>query len=327
MRSYAEFAAYIAGARDKQSRKLCNNTYAEKRDSGSIAVRLHRTDVLTFTRRGTVTFNTGGWNTVTTKARINEYAPSVFRVYSDHGILYLCGPRHFNRDKAQHWGFFDGITVNLRNKKPRKEDIRRAAKQERENKERQRMLARQNAQRRRKEKRDARIVAGIDALFAHFRAPYREGIDAAEAICKASEALHKSMATARVVDVEPPADAIDAWHIIGENKQMLYGNCGPVEAGQTWHVPAAVKMCAVGLHASRKPSEAKQWARYYGKFICRVKVWGDVVEQDTKMVGAYRKVVWVAPMPSLPATHSTYRDAEYFDAAVYALEPAAKVTA
>jgi hypothetical protein len=331
MRDYAAFAAHIAGGRDKTSRKLCNNTWAEKRD-GDIAVRLHRTDVLTFTRRGTVTFNTGGWNTVTTKDRINTYAPNDFRVYSDRGDLYLYG-----RDRGERWGFFDGITVNLRTDKPLAKDVKRAATVERENKARQRERARESAARRREAKREARIIAGVDALAAHMRAPYvaaadsviaaiyaagkkaREWMDCVEAIVDALKVVRSALRIARVVDAEPPADAIDAWHIIGRGRMMLYaGNLGPVEAGQTWHVPAALAMCATGLHASRVPSQALGWAGY-GHFICKVKLWGSVVEHnsDTKLVAAYRKVVWVAPMPR----NDHYDSDTAFNDAVYALAP------
>ena len=39
---------------------------------GTVAVRYHRTDVCTLHPDGTVTLRTGGWQTVTTKRRINQ---------------------------------------------------------------------------------------------------------------------------------------------------------------------------------------------------------------------------------------------------------------
>ena len=54
----------------RASRKLANNTYLEKREDGSIAIRLHSTDVVTFRPDGSTVLNSGGWFTSTTKDRI-----------------------------------------------------------------------------------------------------------------------------------------------------------------------------------------------------------------------------------------------------------------
>lgn len=72
MKSYSE-AAQVLGAR--RGRKLENNTYLERRSADSIAVRLHSTDVVTYYADGKVVLNSGGWRTVTTKDRLNKYAP------------------------------------------------------------------------------------------------------------------------------------------------------------------------------------------------------------------------------------------------------------
>jgi hypothetical protein len=87
------------GSRDR--RKVANNTYLERRDEQTIALRLHATDVVTF-RPGTITLDSGGWRTVTTKNRINYALP----VYSDKGTWYVGGyPDHDNRVV-----YVDGIT-------------------------------------------------------------------------------------------------------------------------------------------------------------------------------------------------------------------------
>ena len=70
--------------RSKKSRKLENNTYLQRRDGGAIAVKLHETDVVTFNADGSTVLNSGGWRTVTTKARINNYLDR-FQVWSDRG--------------------------------------------------------------------------------------------------------------------------------------------------------------------------------------------------------------------------------------------------
>jgi hypothetical protein len=74
--------------RCRERRKLENNTYLERHDD-SIAVRLHGTDVLAFYRDGGIGIDTGGWNTVTTRDRMNRYLPNPWRVGSERGSLVL----------------------------------------------------------------------------------------------------------------------------------------------------------------------------------------------------------------------------------------------
>lgn len=98
--TYDEAQAMMSKARNGR-RKLENNTWLEERtfpveftDSKVVghcakrlrpeyAVRLHDTDVVTLHPDGSYTLDSGGWRTVTTKARINHYAPG--SVGSDRG--------------------------------------------------------------------------------------------------------------------------------------------------------------------------------------------------------------------------------------------------
>jgi hypothetical protein len=73
--------------RCKDRRKVANNTYLERR-ADSIALKLHNTDIITTYPDNTVTLNTGGWQTVTTKARMNEFLP-FGRIYQKDFIWYL----------------------------------------------------------------------------------------------------------------------------------------------------------------------------------------------------------------------------------------------
>lgn len=77
-------------------KKLANNTYVERRNDSTIAVRLHNTDVVTFHQHSpyrpgasgirAITLATGGWLTVTTKDRINTVLPwPNLRVSSNRG--------------------------------------------------------------------------------------------------------------------------------------------------------------------------------------------------------------------------------------------------
>jgi hypothetical protein len=85
--------------RCKDRRKVANNTYLERRAAtftikgkttgiGSIALKLHNTDIMTAYPDNTVTLNTGGWRTITTKARMNDFLP-FGRIYQKDSIWYL----------------------------------------------------------------------------------------------------------------------------------------------------------------------------------------------------------------------------------------------
>jgi len=93
--------------RCKDSRKLGNNTRLERRDDG-IAVRLHTTDVVTYKPNGDVVLDSGGWRTVTTKARMNEYAP--VSVWSVNGEWFAA--RGVTCGRAEAHLFADGITFH-----------------------------------------------------------------------------------------------------------------------------------------------------------------------------------------------------------------------
>ncbi len=89
--SFTALAEFIAKGRSKTSRKLENNTVAHILDPERIAVRLHKTDILTFHKSGRVVVTTGGWKSVTTKDRLNSYLPAGFRVSQSKGLWYWTG--------------------------------------------------------------------------------------------------------------------------------------------------------------------------------------------------------------------------------------------
>jgi hypothetical protein len=78
-----------------------NNTLRIRYADGRTAIRLHHTDIMTTAPEGSITLNSGGWKTVTTKDRLNSYSP--YRVYSENGIWYVNGKV-----------FYDGITFDAR---------------------------------------------------------------------------------------------------------------------------------------------------------------------------------------------------------------------
>ena len=79
--NYAEASVRLQGV---SSRKLCNNTYLQRRGD-DIAVVLHGTDVITLHPDGSFTLDSGGWQTATTKNRMNRYMP-VGCVLQEEGV-------------------------------------------------------------------------------------------------------------------------------------------------------------------------------------------------------------------------------------------------
>lgn len=75
------------------SRLVARNTAMYQTVEGAQVMRLHRTDVFRRDADGTITLDTGGWNTVTTRARMNDALRGTgFSVYTSRGSLYLSTP-------------------------------------------------------------------------------------------------------------------------------------------------------------------------------------------------------------------------------------------
>lgn len=103
--TYERLKAHIAGGRTPdKGRPLGNNTRAECREGGAIAVRLHATDVVTAYPDGRVVLNDGGWVTHTTKARMIDHLPPGWRLYSDRGQWWVA----FD---GTAYPYADGITL------------------------------------------------------------------------------------------------------------------------------------------------------------------------------------------------------------------------
>lgn len=100
--THAEMVKVVRGKRNANRRKVGNNTYAEILYDGSVAIRLHNTDVVKIHPNGLYTLNSGGWQTVTTKDRINQYSPR--RVYQRNFEWFV------DIDGKEH-PFIDGMVV------------------------------------------------------------------------------------------------------------------------------------------------------------------------------------------------------------------------
>lgn len=112
--TYVEAQRALNGRR---SRTLANNTTAIDYGSGVIALKLHATDVVTFTADGRIILNSGGWQTVTTQSRLNH-------VLRAHG--YTVGSNGARSWAKRHWivsdftgesetvDYHDGLTIRER---------------------------------------------------------------------------------------------------------------------------------------------------------------------------------------------------------------------
>jgi len=86
MKNYTELNDSLQG-RNKDSRKVANNTYLQRR-GGDIALKLHSTDIITWKSDNSIIVDTGGWQTPTTKDRLNNYLPAGCRLYQKDYIWF-----------------------------------------------------------------------------------------------------------------------------------------------------------------------------------------------------------------------------------------------
>ena len=72
-----------------QPQLIANNTVQYTRPNGDVCFRLHRTDVVVKRLDGSLRLSTGGWETSTTRDRINSYADGV-AVFQRKHVMYIC---------------------------------------------------------------------------------------------------------------------------------------------------------------------------------------------------------------------------------------------
>lgn len=101
-----EGAAYVG-----KPKKTANNTWRWQDAEGNTYWRLHRTDVVTRLANGTFVLTSGGWQTSTTRDRINQYSPAC--LYQTNGEWYLASRLP---DGAIDWNtrypFQDGMAID-----------------------------------------------------------------------------------------------------------------------------------------------------------------------------------------------------------------------
>jgi hypothetical protein len=86
-----------------------------------------------------------------------------------------------------------------------------------------------------------------------------------------------------------------AWHFITEARALQYdAKSLAVEPGYIYSIADTEmpELCERGMHGSRRAIGALKYAP--GPVVCRVRIWGDVLEGEDKLVGRHREVLWMA---------------------------------
>ena len=93
---YAQFDALLQG-RCAQKRRVDNHTWLERRERNQIVLKLHQTDIITCAPHDVITVYAGGWQTATTKDRLNNYLGKLgFGISQVKGVWYWCTPGNWN---------------------------------------------------------------------------------------------------------------------------------------------------------------------------------------------------------------------------------------
>jgi len=93
----------------RRERKIGNNTWLIH-DTDSICVKYHSTIIARFRVNGTATYNSGGWQTYTTKDRLNQLLPKPWRLYQKKHVWYLVYVVDGDWSNPIEWE--DGVTLS-----------------------------------------------------------------------------------------------------------------------------------------------------------------------------------------------------------------------
>ena len=108
-------AQIMKGVDFVHKKKIANNTVEYLRENGEKVIRLHHTDIITFKVNGDIVLNSGGWQSATTKERMNEYLPNGFYIYQEKSVWYL-DKRGYKTKREGGYIFQDGITIKANGK-------------------------------------------------------------------------------------------------------------------------------------------------------------------------------------------------------------------
>ena len=94
---------YYASRGIISSKLVKNHTRLTVYVNGDKILRLHDTDIIKW-QGDKIILNSGGWDTVTTRSRFNEFLPDYIHVYRDKKITYIS----YNNEKIK---FVDGVEL------------------------------------------------------------------------------------------------------------------------------------------------------------------------------------------------------------------------
>lgn len=106
---YDKLVGEIRGRTGRDERKLANNTYGRILSDGTAVVRFHSTDIVIAHPNGDTVYNTGGWQTATTKERINRWLPPGIGLHQANHEWFL---HLFSQNFKTYATFVSGITLD-----------------------------------------------------------------------------------------------------------------------------------------------------------------------------------------------------------------------
>lgn len=107
MRAWIIADSFLNG---RNRRKYARNTYFERISENVIGVKLHNTYIVTVSKDAPIVLNTDGWNTMTTRKRINSVLGMIFKG-TRIGVASTRDFMFFNPAKGTPVEFFDGMQV------------------------------------------------------------------------------------------------------------------------------------------------------------------------------------------------------------------------
>lgn len=110
IRSYADAKNFMRGAervRIAHNTFLAVNIFERPEERDTISVILHNTAIVRFHSDGRITLNSGGYQTATTKDRINKFLPPGYSLYQQHGQWWI-EPRGHKESRVK---FYDGMVL------------------------------------------------------------------------------------------------------------------------------------------------------------------------------------------------------------------------
>lgn len=100
-----DYEGWRAVLNGKGRRKIGHNTYVELDEDGDepiIRILYHYTYIASFHRDGIIELNTNGWETSTTKQRINSVLPTRYGIFQHKHVWFLTDRRESGQDVTYH---------------------------------------------------------------------------------------------------------------------------------------------------------------------------------------------------------------------------------